>query len=146
MRDFLEDFNTVEQRAVLKIACENSLKAFIKVMHYYNTGAHFEFMPFHNEVINHLEDLAFYRTTKNLLLNLPVGFGKSQIIEYFKSWCFARNKNLCFLYTSYSDKLIQKLSSEIIEIIMRFDPIYHDKKYINKRDILILDYINLETY
>ena len=117
MADFLEDFSRPEERAVLKVACENSLKAYIKVMHYYNTGAHFEFMPFHNEVIQKLEDLAFYKSTKNLLLNLPVGFGKSAIVEYFKSWCFARNKNICFLYTSYSDKLIQKLSSEIIEII-----------------------------
>ena len=116
MADFLEDFSRPEERAVLKIACENSLKAYIKVMHYYNTGAHFEFMPFHNEVIQKLEDLAFYKSTKNLLLNLPVGFGKSAIVEYFKSWCFARNKNICFLYTSYSDKLIQKLSSEIIEV------------------------------
>lgn len=51
------------------------------------------------------------------MLNLPVGFGKSQIVEYFISWTFARNKNICHLYTSYSDKLIQKLSSEVIEII-----------------------------
>ena len=95
MADFFEDFNTVEQRAVLKIACENSLKAFIKVMHYYNTGAHFEFMPFHNQVIQALEDRANYKNKKNLLLNLPVGFGKSQIVEYFIGWTFARNKNIC---------------------------------------------------
>lgn len=117
MRTFLEDFPTAEERAVLKVICENSLKAFIKIMHFYNTGAHFTFKPFHNEAIKALERLAKYETTKNLILNLPVGFGKSQIIEYFKSWCFARNKNLCFLYTSYSDKLIIKLSSEIMEIM-----------------------------
>lgn len=117
MRTFLEDFPTAEERAVLKVICENSLKAFIKIMHFYNTGAHFTFKSFHNEAIKALERLAKYETTKNLILNLPVGFGKSQIIEYFKSWCFARNKNLCFLYTSYSDKLIIKLSSEIMEIM-----------------------------
>lgn len=117
MRTFLEDFPTAEERAVMKVICENSLKAFIKTMHFYNTGAHFTFKPFHNEAIKALERLAKYETTKNLILNLPVGFGKSQIIEYFKSWCFARNKNLCFLYTSYSDKLIIKLSSEIMEIM-----------------------------
>ena len=117
MRTFVEDFPTSQERAVLKVICENSLKAFIKVMHYYNTGAHFTFKLFHDEVIKALERIAKYETTKNLILNLPVGFGKSAIIEYFKSWCFARNKNICFLYTSYSDKLIQKLSSEIIEII-----------------------------
>ena len=75
MADFFEDFSTPEERAVLKIACENSLKAFIKVMHYYNTGAHFQFMSFHNEVIEKLEDIAFYRSTKNLILN--------KIFKYF---------------------------------------------------------------
>ena len=117
MRDFLEDFPTVQEQAALKIICENSLKAFIKVMHYFTTGAHFTFKSFHDEVIEKLEAIAKYKTTKNLLLNLPVGFGKSQIVEYFISWTFARNKNICHLYTSYSDKLIQKLSSEVIEII-----------------------------
>ena len=117
MRTFFEDFPTAEERAVMKVICENSLKAFIKTMHFYNTGSHFIFKSFHNDVIQALERIAKYETTKNLILNLPVGFGKSQIIEYFKSWCFARNKNLCFLYTSYSDKLIIKLSSEIMEIM-----------------------------
>ena len=121
MRTFLEDFPTEEERAVLKLACEKSLKAFIKTMHYYNTRSHFIFKPFHNQVILALEKIANYETTKNLILNLPVGFGKSQIIEYFKSWCFARNKDICFLYTSYSDKLIIKLSSEIMEI-MKSEP------------------------
>lgn len=117
MKTFFEDFPKSEQRAILRIACEESLKTFIKIMHFYTTGTRFSFKDFHNEVISRLEDIAKYKTTKNLILNLPVGFGKSAIVEYFKSWCFARNKNICFLYTSYSDKLIQKLSSEIIEII-----------------------------
>lgn len=115
--DFFEEFPAPEQRAVLKIICENSLKAFIKVMHYYNTGSHFEFMPFHNQVIEALEQRAKYKTTKNLLLNLPVGFGKSQIVEYFIAWTFARNKNICYLYLSNGKDLIMKLSTEIKELI-----------------------------
>lgn len=117
MNNFFEDFKNPEQRAVLKIICENSLKAFIKVMHYYNTGSHFEFMPFHNQVIEALEQRAKYKTTKNLLLNLPVGFGKSQIVEYFIAWTFARNKNICYLYLSNGKDLIMKLSTEIKELI-----------------------------
>ena len=93
MKTFFEEFSTAEERAVLKLICENSLKAFIKIMHFYNTNSHFTFKPFHDEVIKALEKIAKYKTTKNLILNLPVGFGKSQIIEYFKSWCFARNKD-----------------------------------------------------
>lgn len=117
MSDFLEDFPTKEEQAILKLICENSLKAFIKIMHYYTTGAHFTFKPFHNEVIEQLEKRAKYETTKNLLLNLPVGFGKSIIVEYFIAWTFARNKNICHLYTSYSDKLIVKLSSEVMDMM-----------------------------
>lgn len=116
MGTFFEDFN-LQERAILKVVCENSLKAFIKVMHYYTTGSHFEFMPFHNKVIQALEDRAKYKTTKNLLLNLPVGFGKSQIVEYFIGWTFARNKNLCYLYLSNGKDLILKLSSEVKEMI-----------------------------
>ena len=117
MRDFLEDFDTPEKRAVLKIACENSLKAFIKVMHFYNTGSHFEFMPFHEEVIQALEDRAKYKNKKNLLLNLPVGFGKSQIVEYFVAWTFTDKINICYLYLSNGKDLIMKLSTEIKELI-----------------------------
>ncbi len=121
MNTFLEDFPDANSQALVRTACENSLKVFIKIMHYYTTGAHFTFKPFHDELIQKLEERAFYKTTKNLLINLPVGFGKSAIVEYFKSWCFARNKNICFLYTSYSDKLIVKLSSEIMEL-MKSEP------------------------
>lgn len=117
MRIFSEDFSTPQEQAVLKIACENSLKAFIKVIHYYNNGSKFTFKPFHDEVIKALEDRVLNGNSKNLILNLPVGFGKSQIVEYFISWTFAKNPDICHLYTSYSDKLIQKLSSEVIDII-----------------------------
>ena len=130
---FIEDFPTVEERAILKLICENSLKAYIKIMHYYTTGSHFTFKDFHNEVIEQLEKRAKYETTKNLLLNLPVGFGKSIIVEYFVSWTFARNKNICHLYTSYSDKLIVKLSSEIMDL-MKSEPYKILWGYSFKRD------------
>lgn len=114
---FEETFTTFEELRALKIICENSFKAYIKLIHKELTRSDFAFKPFHNEIIKRLEDLAFYRTTKNLLINIPVGFGKSKLIEYFISWCFARNKNLTFLYTSYSDSLIMKHSSEIKDIM-----------------------------
>lgn len=110
-----DDYNTLEELGILKIACENSLKAYIKVMHHYNVGNPFTFKHFHNEIISHLENRVNYKTTKNLLINMPVGFGKTALIEYFISWCFAKNKNYTFLYTSYSDDLVTKHSSEIME-------------------------------
>ena len=61
-------------------------------MHHYNVGNPFTFKHFHNDIISHLENRVNYKTTKNLLINMPVGFGKTVIIEYFISWCFAKNK------------------------------------------------------
>lgn len=114
---FDELFDTDEKRGILKLACEKSLKVFIKVMHKLNTGADFVFKPFHDEIIAALEARANFETTKSLIINVPVGFGKSLLIQYFKSWCFARNKNVTFLYTSYSDTLITKHSSGIKEFM-----------------------------
>ena len=110
-----DDFKSLEELGILKLACERSLKTYIKVMHYYNVGCSFTFKHFHNDIISHLENLVNYKTTKNLLINMPVGFGKTALIEYFISWCFARNKDYTFLYTSYSDDLVTKHSSEIME-------------------------------
>lgn len=110
-----DDFKSLEELGILKLACENSLKAYIKVMHHYNVGNPFTFKHFHNSIILHLENRVNYKTTKNLLINMPVGFGKTALIEYFISWCFAKNKNYTFLYTSYSDDLVTKHSSEIME-------------------------------
>lgn len=114
---FKDDFPTLEEQAVVKLACEQSLKVFMKVMHYYVNNCKFTFLDFHNEVIQALEDRVFQRTTKNLMINMPVGFGKSSIVQGFIPWGFARNKNLTFLYTSYSDNLIQKHSSEIKDLM-----------------------------
>jgi predicted phage terminase large subunit-like protein len=48
---------------------------------------------------------------------MPVGFGKSLIVELFITWCFARNKQSMFCYISHSSDLISKLSRETKEIV-----------------------------
>lgn len=44
-------------------------------------------------------------------------FGKSLIVQYWITWCFARNKQCMFCYIAYADKLIKKLSKEARDII-----------------------------
>ncbi len=117
MLDYKDKWQTVEEKAIIKTACELSLKRYIRFIHKYTTNTDYTFQPFHNDIINSLEAIANQDTDKNLLINMPVGFGKSLIVEYFISWCFARDKNNTFLYTSYADKLITKLSKEIKDII-----------------------------
>lgn len=113
-----EKLNTPEKIAIARAVCEQSLKLFIHTMHKELTGIKYTFKPFHDIIIKKLENIANQTATKkNLQINIPVGFGKSLIVEYFLSWCFARNKNCTFLYTSYGDKLITKLSKEVKDII-----------------------------
>ncbi len=90
---------------------------YIDVVYYIVNESEFIRKPFHNTVIQKLEDIVFERNEKrNLGLNIPVGSGKSLLIEYFISWCFARNVNNTFIYLSHSDDLISKLSKETKEI------------------------------
>ena len=65
-----------------------------------------------------LQDLVEGKNTKrNLALCLPVGSGKSLLVEYFITWCFARSVDNAFCYVAYSDRLITKLSKESKDII-----------------------------
>ena len=129
--------NTPETRILLT----TSLKVFIKVFHYYLKKENFIFKEFHNIIINKLENLVFNVNNKeedkknekeenkkenkkeqtnikhNLAITLPPRTGKSQLIKYFISWCYAINKNSNFIYTSYSDILITGFSSEVKDII-----------------------------
>ena len=100
------------------ILLRTSLKAFIQVFHYYMTREDFIFKPFHLVLINKLEDIVFGKNVKqNLAISISPRTGKSLISKYFISWCFAINRNSNFIYTSYSDKLIQKFSGEIRDLI-----------------------------
>lgn len=78
----------------------------------------FIFKPFHDEIIQKLQDIADCRNEKpNLLINIPVGAGKSLITELFITWTFARNPSVKHLYVSHSELLITKLSRETLEIV-----------------------------
>lgn len=78
----------------------------------------FVFKPFHDKIIQKLQDIADQKNTKpNLLINIPVGAGKSLIVELFITWTFARNPSVKHLYVSHSDLLITKLSRETLEIV-----------------------------
>lgn len=45
-------------------------------------------------------------------------FGKSLLLQYFITWCFARDKNCMFCYIAYGEKLIKKLSRESRNLMM----------------------------
>ncbi|MDY6395913.1 MAG: hypothetical protein SPL29_05795, partial [Bacteroidales bacterium] len=78
----------------------------------------FVFKPFHDKIIKKLQNIVDGGNVKpNLLINIPVGAGKSLIVELFITWTFAKNPQLKYLYVSHSDLLITKLSRETLDIV-----------------------------
>lgn len=105
------------RQAVVEI-CKKDFLSYLLVVFFLINNSRFLLKDFHRIIIKKLQDIVECKNTKrNLALCLPVGSGKSLIIEYFITWCFARSINNTFCYTSNSDRLINKLSKECKDII-----------------------------
>lgn len=105
------------RQAIVEI-CKKDFLSYLLVIFFLINGTKFLLQDFHRVIIRKLQDIVEGKNKKrNLALCLPVGSGKSLIIEYFITWCFARTINCTFCYTSNSDKLINRLSKECKDII-----------------------------
>lgn len=105
-------------RGIIQAACKQDFEFYLTTVFYIINGSKFKLKPFHLKIIDALQRIVESKNKKrNLALCLPVGSGKSLIIEYFITWCFARTINNTFCYTSNSDRLINKLSKECKDII-----------------------------
>ena len=101
-----------------RLLLQSDFKLFIRVFHWYMWRQNFVFLPFHLMMIKKLEDIVFGNNKKqNLAITIPPRAGKSTIVKYFIAWTYAINRNCNNIYTSYSDKLIQKFSGEIKDLI-----------------------------
>ena len=107
-----------KKKLLTSIVLAGDFELFIKYTHFAFNKVEFVFKPFHLTVINKLQAIAFQENEKrNLALSLPVGAGKSIIVEYFIAWTFCRNINLAYLYTSHNRTNIMKLSREVKDIL-----------------------------
>jgi predicted phage terminase large subunit-like protein len=107
-----------DARLKTRITLASSFELYLKFIFLAINGTNITIKPFHSDIIKKLEDIVFQKNTKrNLCINIPVGAGKSLLIEYFISWCFAIDINNAFVYVSHSDTLINKLSKETKDIV-----------------------------
>lgn len=94
-----------EEWQVIKEDCEESFYEFVK--HAWKVLENREFIDgWHVQVLcEHLEAL-YYIDIRKLLINLPPRTGKSNIISVlFPAWCWVKQPELRFLYTSYAQTL-----------------------------------------
>lgn len=116
--ELIEKFNNPNLRQAVAEICKKDFLSYLLVVFFLINNSKFLLKDFHRTIIKKLQEIADSKNIKrNLALCLPVGSGKSLIIEYFITWCFARSINNTFCYTSNSDRLINKLSKECKDII-----------------------------
>lgn len=96
-----------------------NFKEYVKWIHMLAQGSEYDMMPCHEKICDTLQKYAEGKNEKrNLMINCPVGMGKSLLVQYFITWCFARNKSCMFCYVSYGEKLIKKLSRDSRNLMM----------------------------
>ena len=94
-------------------------KEYVKWLHRIAQGSEYDMTIGHIKVCDKLQEYAEGKNTKrNLMINVYPGFGKSLLLQYFITWCFARDKNCMFCYIAYGEKLIKKLSRESRNLMM----------------------------
>jgi len=92
----------------------SDLATFIAYTHFAINGANFQFQDFHFIVIKKLQAIVEQKNIKrNLAVCMPVGAGKTLLIQYFIAWSFARSMNNAYVYASHSATNIVKLSREV---------------------------------
>lgn len=67
-------------------------------------------------------------------------FGKSLLMQYFITWCFARSKHCMFCYIAYGERLIKKLSRESRNLMMMPEWEFLFGKEMDPGDKSILNY------
>lgn len=112
MEDVIEYI--LQNKEVSAIILKQDLRLFIKYTHFAINNSEFIFKPFHLQIIEKLQNIALNKNEKrNLAISVPVGSGKSLIIEYFIAWTKCRDKNSMDCYISHSMPNITKLSREV---------------------------------
>lgn len=94
-------------------------EAYVHWIHKIAQGGQYDMTPAHSRLCKKLQEYAEGKNKKrNLMVNVSPGFGKSLLLQYFITWCFARNKNCMFCYIAYGERLIKKLSRESRNLMM----------------------------
>lgn len=132
---------TYEEKVSLARTLLLDFKEYVKWIHRIAQGAEYDMTSGHIKVCDKLQEYAEGKNTKrNLMINVYPGFGKSLLLQYFITWCFARDKNCMFCYIAYGEKLIKKLSRESRNLMMTEEWVELFGKEMDPNDKSVLNY------
>lgn len=110
---------TQEEKFLLAKKVLLSFKDYVLWIHKLAQGSDYDMTEGHIKVCDMLQKHAEGKLARrNLMINVSPGFGKSLLLQYYITWCFARSKHCMFCYVAYGEKLIKKLSRESRNLMM----------------------------
>lgn len=77
----------------------------------------YKIMPFHEKIINAIENMVFEKTTKNLAICIPPRFGKTHLIMSAIEWSLGLYPDSNYIWTSYASSLVNKYTKEMRDTI-----------------------------
>lgn len=114
---------------------------YVEWIHGIAQGGSYDMTSGHIKVCKKLQEYAEGKNIKrNLMINVFPGFGKSLLLQYFITWCFARDKNCMFCYIAYGEKLIKKLARESRNLMMTPEWVELFGKEMDPNDKSVLNY------
>lgn len=97
-----------------------NFRMYVDWIHLQIYGCPFIFDEVHYKIIQALQDYADGKfPTRNIAINVAPGTGKSTLIQYWISWCFARCRSSMFLYVNAVDSIVKELSTNTRDILLQ---------------------------
>lgn len=140
MLEELKSLNRDELTKLVEVLLLNFDK-YVLWIHKLAQGSVYDMTDSHRALCKKLQQYAEGKNVKrNLMVNVSPGFGKSLLLQYFITWCFARSKHCMFCYIAYGERLIKKLSRESRNLMMMPEWEFLFGKEMDPGDKSILNY------
>ena len=96
-----------------------NFRMYVDWIHLQIYGCPFVFNEVHYAIIQALQNYADGKfPTRNLAINVFPGIGKTTLLQYWISWCFARCRSSMFMYVSAVEDIAKELSAGTRDIML----------------------------
>lgn len=97
-----------------------NFRMYVDWIHLQIYGCPFVFDEVHYTIIQALQDFADGKfPTRNIAINVMPSVGKSTLVQYWISWCFARCRASMFMYISAVEDVAKELSTATRDIMLQ---------------------------
>lgn len=114
----IAEFDAMPQRELAYKMLED-FRLYVEWIHLQAYGCPFIFEEVHYTIIDALQKFAEGKfPTRNLAINVFPGVGKTTLVQYWISWCFARCRSAMFLYINAVEAIVKELSANTRDLLL----------------------------